>query len=67
MAQFFGNDKVGFQPTGATFENYEKLLFTDYERAWDGKRFSEIFKREMNEWGPALMGFQEYRQWLIYG
>jgi len=44
------------------YENYEKLLFTDYERAWDGKRLSEIFKREMNEWGPASMGFQEYRQ-----
>ena len=44
------------------FENYEKLLFTDYERDWDGKRLSEIFKREMNEWGPVSMGFQEYRQ-----
>jgi len=44
------------------FENYEKMLFTDYERAWDGKRLSEIFMREMNEWGPASMGFQEYRQ-----
>ena len=31
------------------FENYEKMLFTDYERAWDGKRLSEIFMREMNE------------------
>jgi hypothetical protein len=44
------------------FENFEKLLFTDYERAWDGQRLSEIFKREMNAWGPASMGFQEYRQ-----
>ena len=44
------------------FENYEKMLFTDYERVWDGKRLSEIFMREMNEWGPASMGFQEYRQ-----
>jgi superfamily II DNA helicase RecQ len=44
------------------FENYEKMLFTDYERAWDGKRLSEIFMREMNESGPASMGFQEYRQ-----
>jgi len=44
------------------FENYEKMLFTDYERAWDGNRLSEIFMREMNEWGPASMGFQEYRQ-----
>ena len=44
------------------FENYEKMLFTDYEHAWDGNRLSEIFMREMNEWGPASMGFQEYRQ-----
>src|SRR5436305_782644 len=44
------------------FENYEKLLFTDYERDWNEKRLSEIFKREMNEWGPMSMGFQEYRQ-----
>lgn len=44
------------------FENYEKMLFTDYNRVWDGKRISEIFMREMNEWGPASMGFQEYRQ-----
>jgi len=44
------------------FDNYEKLLFTDYERAWDGQRLSEIFKREMNAWGPASMGVQEYRQ-----
>jgi hypothetical protein len=46
------------------FENYEKLLFTDYERAWDGQRLSEIFKREMSmtAWGPASVGFQEYRQ-----
>ncbi|TMC19467.1 MAG: hypothetical protein E6J34_15325, partial [Chloroflexi bacterium] len=44
------------------FENYEKLLFTDYERDWNEKRLSEIFKREMNEWGPVSMGFQEYRQ-----
>jgi len=44
------------------FENYEKMLFTDYERVWDGKRLSEIFMREMNDHGPASMGFQEYRQ-----
>src|SRR6266496_568736 len=44
------------------FENYEKMLFTEYERAWDEKRLSEIFMREMNEWGLASMGFQEYRQ-----
>jgi len=44
------------------FENYEKMLFTDYERVWDGKRLSEIFMREMNEHGPASIGFQEYRQ-----
>ena len=31
------------------FENYEKMLFTDYEHVWDGKRLSEIFMREMNE------------------
>lgn len=44
------------------FENYEKMLFTDYGRIWDRRRLSEIFMREMNEWGPASMGFQEYRQ-----
>jgi superfamily II DNA helicase RecQ len=44
------------------FENYEKMLFTDYNRIWDGRRLSEIFMREMNKWGPASMGFQEYRQ-----
>lgn len=44
------------------FENYEKMLFTDYERVWDGKRLSEIFIREMNQCGPASMEFQEYRQ-----
>jgi hypothetical protein len=30
------------------------LLFTDYERAWDGERLSDIFS--------VAMGFQEYRQ-----
>ena len=44
------------------FENYEKMLFTDEERAWDGERLSNIFLREMNAWGPASMGFREYRQ-----
>jgi hypothetical protein len=44
------------------YENYEKLLFTDYERAWDGERLSKTFKRQMNEWGMAAMGFREYRQ-----
>ena len=32
------------------FENYEKMLFTDYEHVWDGKRLSETFMREMNEY-----------------
>jgi len=45
-----------------SFENYENMLFMDYERIWDGKRFSEIFIYEMNKWGPASMRFQEYRQ-----
>ena len=44
------------------FENHEKMLFTDYERVWDGKRLSEIFMCEMNEHGPTSMGFREYRQ-----
>ena len=29
------------------------LLFTDYERAWDGERLSDIFKLKMNE--PVAM------------
>lgn len=44
------------------FDNYEKLLFADEERAWGGERLSDIFMREMNAWGPAAMGFREYRQ-----
>src|SRR5262245_12632580 len=44
------------------FENYGKVLFTDYERAWDGEKLSDIFKSQMNSWGEVAMGFQEYRQ-----
>jgi hypothetical protein len=44
------------------FENYEKMLFMDYEHPWDGKRLSKIFMWEMNEWDSALMEFREYRQ-----
>src|SRR5579871_3317340 len=44
------------------YENYEKMPFTDHERAWDGDRLSDIFKSQMNAHGPVTLGFQEYRQ-----
>jgi len=44
------------------YENYGKVLFTDHERAWSGKKLGDIFKNQMNAWGPTALGFQEYRQ-----
>ena len=48
---------------GGTDRWFRKLReVADYECFSDGNRLSEIFKCEMNKWGPVSMGFQEYRQ-----
>lgn len=44
------------------YENYEVVLFTDDEKIWSGQWLSGTFKRQMNQWGPAALGFREYRQ-----
>ena len=44
------------------FDKYEKMLFADHEKSWNGGRLGDIFKRQMNDWGPVAMGLAEYRQ-----
>ena len=56
---------IAEQIESEAFDKYEKMLYTDHERAWSGRQLSEIFMRQMNEWGPVAMGFQEYRQVAI--
>lgn len=53
---------IAEQIEGEAFDKYQKMLYTDHERAWSGRQLSETFMRQMNEWGPTATGFQEYRQ-----
>ena len=48
---------ISKQIESEAFDNYEKMLFIDEERAWDQRRLSDIFMSQMNEWRPAAMGF----------